>query len=246
MSAPLSLMSAAFAVAVATGPFVQKIAVQNSTTGATVVTSFAAPTLSATAASGAVMMTVCLSCSTTGTATSVAVTDDKLNVWTVDRTTTDSTSDTIRIFIASCLTPTVGTQVVTITATGGTILAMGEMVEMPGVTGRGPGKTQNAAGSGQAPPLPVVNTAPNTSPRAICLHAFSVNKFSSALGLGATASGGAFVVLNVNQDFTSSTTAPGLTGYVLDTATGTDTITDVWTTAGTEATAQLNQTFYLV
>jgi hypothetical protein len=180
-------------------------------------------------------------------AATLTVSDDKSSSgWQIDVKVSPSSGSAFFTFVASNLSVTAGAKVITVASTAQFYSVNMGMLEVQGITGRRTPVSYTSNGSNEAAqggPIVIANASANTSPRALTLHGFVVDQISSNVGLNVSAASGTFVNLITNQD-AGSGSGPGLCGYILDSATATDSVTDAWG-ATYNTVAQALQTFLL-
>ena len=189
-------------------------------------------TFTSTTAAGNAVVIVGYGVINTGAAAGVlTVSDDKASTgWQIDSYVTPSSSSNFFTFIASNLNVTAGAKVITIASTVQFYSIQGGMLELHGVTTRRTPVTHSSNGSNESNaggPVTIAYGSANPGPKALCLHGLVVDQLSSNVGMNVSASSGTFVNLITNNN-SGSGAGPGLCGYILDSTTSTDSVTDAW------------------
>lgn len=177
----------------------------------------------------------------------LTVSDDKSSSgWQIDIKVQPSTGSNMFTFVASNLNVTAGAKVITIASTAQFYSISAGMLEVQGITARRTPVSHSSNGSNestQGGPVTIANASANSSPRALTLHGLVVDQLGGSIGMNVSASSGTFVNLITNNN-SGSGAGPGLCGYILDTSTATDSVTDSWG-ATYNVIGQALQTFLL-
>jgi hypothetical protein len=194
-------------------------------------------TMTATSTSGSqLVLWGPVECSVAASGVTITVTDDKSNTWTVDAAIDPGGGDKHKVFSASCLSATAGTQVITINYSTGTGICTVAWAEVTGVTAVDKANTHGSGGGAQASPQTLTSSGANTTAYDLVLHALTSSGFNANAGYAAPcgSGGAAYTNVAVQQDTTSATTkANGTADYRINTSTVTDDAVDSWTLGNT-------------
>lgn len=162
--------------------------------------------------------------SVAGASITVTVTDDKSNTWTVVKNDPGGGNRGLS-FVAYCIAPAAGTQVVTINASGGTMLLQADLMEWIRVTGVNGSASFSSAGSSSNSPLSVGSIAAGAN--SVLAGAFTNALFLADSRMKGMAPYGEMQRLCVSENNTGNW-FQGWSGFSVSSASGTDSMACNW------------------